>query len=121
VGKIIVAFVGFVAASVLAVRETRPIAAASTPSPSPSPLTSPITSTITSTPTTVSGVYEPAVRVVHEAPPWVKYAIPVPTITVDEGDIVDVSDKCPDQPTDNEDGCPEPEGKERVIRLEMIY
>jgi hypothetical protein len=112
--------VGFVAASVLAVRETRPIAAASAIQTQTATATAPSTATATATAATTA--YEPAPsRVVHEAPPWVKYAQPVPKITVDEGDIVDVSDKCPDNPTDNDDGCPEPETKERVVQLEIIY
>ena len=53
--------------------------------------------------------------VVTETPPR--------TITIDDSSIelVDTVDRCPDQPTDNDDndGCPEPEGlRDRIIMVE---
>jgi hypothetical protein len=98
VGKVVVgAFVFFVGASVWALREVRTTVAVVSPDrPAPTP-------TPTQTPTTSTEVYRPLSRVVHEAPPWVKYAAPA-----ESDDVVDVSDRCPDQARDNDDGCPEP-------------
>jgi hypothetical protein len=129
VGKLVAAFVFFLAASALAIHESKP---------PPRP--------VEPTPTRVDET--PTVRAVHDdVPPWVKYATPPappkpvtivlpqpprPVITVEPttieivdsesgGDIPDVIDRCPDQPNDNEDndGCPEPEGlRDRIILID---
>jgi hypothetical protein len=126
VGKLVAAFIMFLAASALAIHESKP--------PPPSPQTV----------TPVRHVDEPPPsRAIHDAvPPWVKYAPPPPlarpssppvivvtqlpprqfVITESEvGDVVDVVDKCPDQPNDSDDndGCPDSEGsRNRIIEIE---
>jgi hypothetical protein len=117
VGKIVIAFLFFLAASTLAIREARPL-----PAPEPARVEPPLS-------------HEPRSRAVHDAvPPWVRLAPPpplppaiavppvavppvtVPTVIVideerDSGaDVLDEVDRCPDQPEDNadDDGCPEP-------------
>jgi hypothetical protein len=115
----------FLAASALAIHESKP------PPPPPE------------TPAAVRHVDEaPPSRAIHDAvPPWVKYAappapppppppvtvvvtqLPPRTITIEESSIemVDAIDKCPDQPNDSDDndGCPEPEGlRDRIILVE---
>jgi hypothetical protein len=116
VGKLVAAFVFFLAASALAIHESKP--------PRPRADDDAVV-----TPPEPRLQEPPPSRAVHEeTPPWVKYASPAPapppvtkpvlrvitiepsTITFENGDIPDVVDKCPDQPTgrDDEDGCPEP-------------
>jgi hypothetical protein len=127
VGKLVAAFVFFLAASALAVHEAKP-------PPSPREELAP-------PPTRVEA---PPSRAIHdEVPPWVKYAAPAtdappppppPTlivtriperrVVIEEStiDLVDIVDKCPDQLQDNNadnDGCPEPEGlRDRIIEIE---
>jgi hypothetical protein len=128
VGKLVAAFVFFLAASALAIHESKP-------PPAPRDEIAPaIVPPVDATPPS---------RAIHdEVPPWVKYAAPAPApprapppltitvaqipprhITIDEStiELVDVVDKCPDQPTDRDDndGCPEPEGlRDRIIEIE---
>ena len=121
-GKLVAAFVFFLAASALAIHESKP--------PRPHADDDAVVA-----PPEPRVQEPPPSRAVHEeTPPWVKYAapptppppppvtvtVPMPprrvitiessTITFENGDIPDVVDKCPDQPNgrDDEDGCPEP-------------
>jgi hypothetical protein len=131
VGKLVAAFVFFLAASALAIREAKP----------PAP---PIDADVATPSPPAAHVDEPppsrAIR--DEVPPWVKYAAPTVTppppppqrvitiessiITFDNGDsaddVPDVIDKCPDQPSDSDDndGCPEPANaiEDRVILVD---
>ena len=119
VGKLVAAFVFFLGASGLAIHEAKP-----PPPPRDTP-----TAGIATPPVDEAA---PPSRAIHdEVPPWVKYAAPParaitapppPTIilaqpprvviTLDDGesdDVPDVSDKCPDQPSGDDDGCPERE------------
>jgi hypothetical protein len=112
VGKVVVAFSLFLAASALAIHEAKPPPAPPSTRPAPARV-------------------EPALPAFREAPPWLKYAAPPaaptppaprvvvapgvvaappppPVLTVSEGDAPDAEDRCPDQPTDDDDGCPEP-------------
>ena len=115
-GKLVAAFVFFLAASALAIREAKPPAppvAAAAPRVAPPDDEAP-----------------PSRVIRDEVPPWVKYAAPTPppppappqpqpprVITIESseitiyenGDVPDAVDKCPDQPTDGDDndGCPE--------------
>ena len=127
-GKLVAAFIMFLAASALAIHESKP--------PPPPPQTR----------APVRHVDEaPPSRAIHDAvPPWVKYAAPPaqpppppqPTLViaqvpprqiviteseVEVDGVVDDVDKCPDQPNDSDDndGCPEPEGlRDRIILVE---
>ena len=128
-GKLVAAFVMFLAASALAIHESKP------PPPPPE----------TGAPVRHVDVDEaPPSRAIHDAvPPWVKYAAPPvqpppssppPTVVVTQlpprqfvitgseaADVADVDDRCPDQPSDSDDndGCPEPEGlRDRIILVE---
>ncbi|HEX8953027.1 MAG TPA: hypothetical protein VF945_14330 [Polyangia bacterium] len=112
-GKLVAAFVFFLAASALAIHESKP-----PPSPERDVASPPVERAVDAAPPS---------RAIHDAvPPWVKYAAPPvsaapsrPTpsartiVTIDDGeaggDIPDAIDRCPDQPTDNDDsdGCPE--------------
>jgi len=118
VGKLVAAFIMFLAASALAIHESKP------PPPPPPESATPVPHVDEAPPS----------RAIHDAvPPWVKYAAP-PTppvvaeppprrvividdgeISVSSGDIPDAVDKCPDQPSgeDIDDGCPEPEALEQ--------
>jgi len=119
VGKLVAAFVFFLGASGLAIHEAKP--------PAP-PRQTPAARVVAP----AAGETAPPSRAIHdEVPPWVKYAPPParaiaapppPTIiveppprvviTLDDGetdDVPDVSDKCPDQPSGDDDGCPERE------------
>jgi len=125
VGKLVAAFVFFLAASALAIHESKP-----PPPPreetAPSVVVRPVDAT-------------PPSRAIHdELPPWVKYAAPAPApskpiavvinqmpprrmiidveSTIEIVDTVDAVDRCPDQPTgrDDEDGCPEPDVDKRA-------
>ena len=124
VGKLVAAFVMFLAASALAVHEAKP---------PPPPVES-------AAPVRVRAADEPPPsRAIHDdVPPWVKYAAPPaappkptpppafvnapPPLVLDNGDYVDAVDKCPDQPSngnDDEDGCPEAETlKDRIILID---
>ncbi|HEX9105191.1 MAG TPA: hypothetical protein VF997_23430 [Polyangia bacterium] len=130
-GKLVAAFVFFLAASALAIHESKP-----PPSPERDVASPPVERAVDAAPPS---------RAIHDAvPPWVKYAAPPaaapsgPTIalplpppppprsvvTIDDGeigDVLDVVDKCPDQPTDNDDsdGCPEPQAlADRIILID---
>ncbi len=135
-GKLVAAFVFFLAASALAIREAKP------PAPTPQSVEDEVAAPSGAEPTThlspppVETAPSRAIR--DEVPPWVKYAAPPPprqrVITVEssiiifddnesrdsDGDIPDISDKCPDQPneSDDYDGCPETGPKERVILID---
>ncbi len=126
-GKLVAAFLFFLGASGLAVHEAK------VPPPGVEPAR-----------TTPPAVEPAPSRAIHDdLPPWVKYAappapapsrptvavpivrpMPPPIVRIDDGesgDVVDVVDKCPDQPTDNDDsdGCPEPEGlRDRIILID---
>ena len=127
-GKLVAAFVFFLGASGLAIHEAK----VPPPREEPARVAPPVDAT-------------PPSRAIHDdMPPWVKYAAPPtpapsgPTIalplppppppravvTIDDGeigDVIDVVDKCPDQPTDNDDsdGCPVPEGlDDRIIMID---
>jgi hypothetical protein len=125
VAKLVAAFVFFLGASALAIHESKP-------PPPPREIAR-------AEPTAID--HTPPSRAVHdETPPWVKYApapappAPPPVITrtievkprvfvtESEIEIVDVVDRCPDQPTsrDDEDGCPEPVNQleDRIILVE---
>lgn len=125
VGKLVAAFVFFLGASGLAIHEAK------VPPPREEP----------ARPAPPAAVTPPSRAIHDDTPPWVKYAAPPapapsgPTIalpmpaprtvvTIDDGeigDVVDTVDKCPDQPTDNDDsdGCPEPEGlNDRIILID---
>jgi len=126
VGKLVASFVFFLAASALAIHESKP--------PPPHDVAPPLPRPVEAAPPS---------RAIHdEVPPWVKYAAPATPprapvivepplrrvitiedseITVSNGDIPDAVDKCPDQPSNDEDndGCPEPEGlKDRIILID---
>ena len=123
-GKLVAAFLFFLGASGLAIHE------AEVPPPRQERVAPPVDET-------------PPSRAIHdEVPPWVKYAAPPavrtpappppptivlpmpppPVVTLDDGesgDVIDVVDKCPDQPSDDDDGCPEPEGlQDRIILID---
>ncbi len=118
-GKLVVAFVFFLAASALAIHEAKP----------PPP---PVAGAAPSVVRHDDDDATPPSRAVHDdVPPWVKYAPPPasapsrPTASVaasedidSAGDVPDEVDRCPDQPTDNDDsdGCPEPP----QLRTEII-
>ena len=129
VGKLVAAFVFFLGASGLAIHEAK------VPPPREEP----------TRPAPLLDVTPPTRAIHDDVPPWVKYAaprapapspitvpppritLPMPpprtVVTIDEGeiDIIDPVDKCPDQPTDNDDsdGCPEPEGlRDRIILID---
>jgi hypothetical protein len=126
VGKLVAAFIMFLAASALAIHESRP---------SPPPPEEPVAVASRTEPLEVD--HTPPSRAVHdEVPPWVKYATPTPppppkmvvtriappVALVDpvSGEyLIDVVDRCPDQPNDRDDndGCPEPE-RDRIILVE---
>ena len=126
-GKLIAAFLFFLGASGLAIHE-----AEVPPPPREERVAPPVDET-------------PPSRAIHDdVPPWVKYAaprapaprpvpppstivLPLPppaVVTLDDGeigDVIDVVDKCPDQPSDDDDndGCPEPEGlRDRIILID---
>ena len=119
-GKLVAAFVMFLAASALAIHEAKP---------PPPPVEG-------AAPARVRDADEaPPSRAIHDdVPPWVKYAAPPssapppivsapppPPLVLDNGDYVDAVDRCPDQPgnSDVDDGCPEPEGlKDRIILID---
>jgi hypothetical protein len=130
VGKLVAAFVFFLAASALAVHEAKP----------------PPPPRVEIAPPPVPAEAPPSRAIHDEAPPWVKYAAPTavapprptpppaPTLivtqipqrrvfieesTIEIGDIPDSVDRCPDQPNDSDDndGCPEPI-KDRIIEIE---
>jgi hypothetical protein len=101
VGKVVLAFLFFIAASVLAIQEARP---RRTPPPHPhvelaAPAPAPLA--------------PPSRAISDPIPPWVRYAPPLVAPDEDDrdsaDDIIDVEDRCPDEPTDNDDGCPEPD------------
>lgn len=133
-GKLVAAFLFFLGASGLAIHE------ANVPPPRAEPARR-------GPPVDVA----PPSRAIHDdVPPWVRYAAPpapapsgptpVPSgptialplppppprsvVTIDDGeigDVIDVVDKCPDQPTDNDDsdGCPDPQGlDDRIILID---
>lgn len=131
-GKLVAAFVFFLAASAVAIREAKP--------PAPrvdSDVTAPAPARVDEAPPS---------RAIHdEVPPWVRYASPPapprpPTVIApppitrvitiepttieiyESGDLPDVADKCPAEPDDHadDDGCPEPENgpKERTILID---
>lgn len=126
-GKLVAAFIMFLAASALAIHESKP-------PPSPPETATPLRHVDEAPPS----------RAIHDAvPPWVKYAAPhalpppsspPPAIVITQppprqfvitesevGDVVDDIDRCPDQPNDSDDndGCPEPEGsRNRIIEIE---
>jgi len=133
VGKLVAAFVFFLAASAVAIREAKPPAPRVDPDvTAPAHVTAP------------ADEAPPSRAIRDEVPPWVKYAAPpapppspppierpitrVITIEpttieiVDPSDIPDVIDKCPAEPADDadDDGCPEPYNgpKERVILID---
>jgi hypothetical protein len=113
VGKLVAAFSMFLAASALAIHESKP------PAPPPT-----ATEPAASRAEPAVSDHTPPSRAIHdEVPPWVKYAAPAapppppPPHTVisieswdgPSGDIPDIVDRCPDEPTsDDLDGCPEP-------------
>ena len=114
-GKLIAAFLFFLGASGLAIHE-----AEVPPPPREERVAPPVDET-------------PPSRAIHDdVPPWVKYAappapivLPMPppaVVTIDDGesgDVIDVVDKCPDQPSDDDDGCPEPQGlDDRIILID---
>lgn len=127
-GKLVAAFLFFLGASGLAIHE-----AEVPPPPREQRVAPPVDETAPS-------------RAIHDEPPWVKYAappapavrapapppsptivLPIPPrafVTVDDGesgDVVDPVDRCPDQPSDDDDrdGCPEPEGlRDRIILID---
>ena len=125
-GKLAAAFVFFLAASALAIRESKP---------TPLPVADEATTAVA--PVHVDEA-APSRAIRDEVPPWVKYATPTvtapvrptpprPVITIEasditildgesNGDIPDVSDRCPDQPNDSDDndGCPESTIREDV-------
>jgi hypothetical protein len=135
VGKLVAAFIMFLAASALAIHESKP-----PPPPREDPIASrPVADEIDHTP--------PSRVVRDEVPPWVKYATPKATpappppppppqmrvvhiepsrvFTFDSDssdDVPDAIDRCPDQPNDrdSEDGCPEVDGRlaSRIILVE---
>jgi hypothetical protein len=128
VGKLFAAFIMFLAASALAIHESKP-----PPPPREDPIASrPVADEIDHTP--------PSRVVRDEVPPWVKYATPKatpppqrivvhvdppPVFTFDgesNGDIPDAIDRCPDEPNDrdSEDGCAEVDGRlaSRIILVE---
>ena len=127
-GKLVAAFVFFLAASALAVHEAKP----------------PPPPRVELAPPPVRAEAPPSRAIQDEVPPWVKYAAPpvvapprptpAPTLivtqipqrrvfieesTIEVGDIPDSVDQCPDQPNDSDDndGCPEPI-KDRIIEIE---
>jgi hypothetical protein len=129
VGKLVAAFVMFLAASALAIHEAK----------SPQPPETRAAPRVDETPPPID--HAPPSRAIRdEVPPWIKYAAPPPPpptmrietpprrvfieeseITVSGDDIPDAVDKCPDQPNDSDDndGCPEPEGlKDRIILID---
>jgi hypothetical protein len=99
VGKVLLAFLFFIAASGLAIQEARPRRTAPPPARAEPGARAPLA---------------PASRAVSDpVPPWVRYAPPPPPAEENDrdsaDDIIDVEDRCPDEPTDNDDGCPEPD------------
>lgn len=131
VGKLVAAFVFFLGASGLAIHEAKVPPSREEPARAAPP----------------SVDVTPPSRAIHDdVPPWVKYAAPRVTtpstiaapppsitlplpppprtvVTIDDGeiDLVDTVDRCPDQPTDNDDsdGCPAPEGlNDRIILID---
>jgi hypothetical protein len=129
VGKLVVAFVFFLAASALAIHEAKP-------SPPRDPDAAPAPARVTPAPV-APATPGPVIR--DQAPPWVKYATPAPapatrpitrvitieptTIEIESGDdIPDVVDRCPDQPDDRDDndGCPEPDRAQLEDRIILI-
>lgn len=136
-GKIVIAFLFFITASTLAIREARPVRGPTPPS---------------GTRVEAPRAHEPPSRAVHETvPPWVRLAAPPPqqpaavtppplivqvppaVVTIDDGndndsagDVIDVIDRCPDQPEDDrdDDGCPGPilrPVRRPIIMVETIY
>jgi hypothetical protein len=130
VGKLVAAFVFFLAASALAVHEAKP--------PAPPRVRDEFARPVVETPAPSRAIHD-------EVPPWVKYAAPpaaapsrpapatvvitqtpprriiIEESTIELVDAIDVIDKCPDQLVDGEDndGCPEPEQlKNRIIEIE---
>lgn len=124
-GKLVATFSMFLAASALAIHESKP---------PPPPVAG-------AAPLRVRPADEaPPSRAIHDdVPPWVKYAAPPapptrptpprptppppppPALVTENGDYIDVVDRCPDQPnaSDDDDGCPEPEGlRDRIILVE---
>jgi len=130
VGKLVAAFVFFLAASALAIHEAKP----SPPREEQAPPATP--ARVAPQPPASPAAPGPVVR--DEVPPWVKYATPPPvaqkpvtrviriepsTIEFESGgDIPDVVDRCPDQPDDRDDndGCPEPDRSPLEDRIILI-
>jgi hypothetical protein len=107
VGKLVAAFVMFLAASALAIHEAKPPPPPRVEEMAPSRSARPVDEA-------------PPSRAIHDAvPPWVKYAAPPPANdNASDGDFADTVDKCPDQPSDDNDGCPDPEPTQRIISIE---
>jgi hypothetical protein len=112
VGKLVAAFIMFLAASALAVHEAKP-----PPPPRQEPAV------------VASRVETPDVDRAPTPPPPPRRVITIepPTIALvdpQSGDYLDVVDRCPDEPTagarDDEDGCPEPEPIRTRTRDEII-
>jgi hypothetical protein len=119
VGKLVVAFVLFLAASAAALHEAR-TAAPPPPPPEHVAMNGPRLERAADD--------APPSRAIHDAvPPWVKYAAPRPATDevrppIDRPeqlvDAIDESDRCPDQPSGDDDGCPEPAVEPPTITLE---